>query len=271
MTSALRTAFTELKPLRAGTTTIRKHDGSPQSEADLLLQRLLVGLIEEFEDEPCVIAEEGVNTLIGRQRSCGTVWVIDPLDGTSQFLNRDASQFCATVAVLHEGHPVAALVYCPELGRGPSEVVISVTGPGCPALVNGSPAKLARESPSRSVVSATRGMRAAARSSDALLPGEVKLRATSLTIDMVRTALDLSGPTGLDPFRGFYRADQRAWDALAGIVIGDSAGLVAVDLNGNPLTPLPPGFLEAVEPTFPAVLLAEEGDVTDLRALFGAR
>ncbi|MGB7686041.1 MAG: inositol monophosphatase family protein [Solirubrobacterales bacterium] len=270
ITSALRVAFAELTPLR-GKGAVRKRDGSPLSAVDLVLQRLLVEIIEEVEEEkPCVVAEEHLNTVLGRERRCRRVWVIDPLDGTSQFLDRGSIEYCTTVTVLHGRDPVACLIYCPELGRGKSEVVISVAGPGSPVLVNGLPARLAsRGSSTRGAFSATRSKQESSRPFEARLGDEVKLRATSLTIDMARSALDLSDVSALGPFKGFYRANERAWDALAGIVVACASGLAAVDLCGSPLTPLADGFLEAAEPTFPNVVLADKDDVRDLLALLG--
>lgn len=96
----------------------------------------------------------------------------------------------------------------------------------------------------------------------------MKLLATSLTIDMVRTALDLSASTGLFPFNCFYRTDQRVWDALSGIVVARSSGLAAADLQGNPLVPLADDLFEVAEPIFPSVVLAEKEEVERFLALF---
>lgn len=267
--AALRVEFERLGPER-GKEVMRKGDGSPLSEVDLALQRLLVGFAEGVEGSPCVVAEENLNTVLGREGSCRSVWVIDPLDGTSQYLTPGSTEYCTTIAVLHGGDPVACLVYCPELGPEGSELVVSVAGPGAPVLVNGSPARpLSNDCRKRSAISATRGKHESPRPFEAGRPEEVKLRATSLTIDMVRCALDLSAVSPLPALRAFYRRDQRAWDALAGIVVANSSGLAAVDRHGSPLTPIPTGFLEATEPTFPSVVLAAKDEVGDFLTLLG--
>lgn len=267
--SALRVEFERLTPER-GKAAMRKGDGSPLSEVDLALQRLLVGFVEGVDDSPCVVAEENLNTVLGREASCRRVWVIDPLDGTSQYLDRGSTEYCATIAVLHGGDPVACLVYCPELGPEGSELVISVAGPGAPVLVNGSPARpLSRGCRRRGGISATRGRREPPRPLEAGQREGVKLRATSLTLDMVRCAVDLSDVSPLPALRAFYRRNQRAWDALAGIVVASSSGLAAVDQRGKPLIPIAAGFLEATEPTFPSVVLADQDDIQGFLALLG--
>lgn len=270
--AALSRAFADLQPQRRAMAVSRKEDGSPLSNADTALQERLLELIRALEPNPCVVGEEEVNTLAGREHRCPRTWVLDPLDGTTQFLDPAGTEYCSTVAVLHGNMPVACLVYCPQLSRTGSEVVISVDGPGQPPMVNNSPAEPVPRSSGLlpGSVSATRARRDPPRSFESKLEqaGTVtKLRATSLSLDMARTCLDLSGPTGLNSFRWFHRADQRAWDGLAGIVLARAAGLAAVDLRGTPLTPLPDGFLEDPEPVFPHTVLAigdEIGSVLEL-------
>jgi 3'(2'), 5'-bisphosphate nucleotidase len=213
-----------------------------------------------------VVAEEEVNTLTGRELRCPRTWVLDPLDGTSQFLDPAGTEYCSTVAVLHGNMPVACLIYCPQLSRDGSEVVIAVNGPGQPPIVNNSPAEPMPRSGAATPdsVSATRARRDPPRSFESKLAEAgtmTKLRATSLSLDMARTCIDLSGPTGLHSFRWFHRANQRAWDSLAGIVLAHAAGLAAVDLRGASLAPLPDGFLEDPEPVFPHTVLASGDEI----------
>jgi 3'(2'), 5'-bisphosphate nucleotidase len=44
------------------------------------------------------------------------VWIIDPLDGTRDFIER-TGQFAVHIALVHEGRPVVAVVACPEAGK----------------------------------------------------------------------------------------------------------------------------------------------------------
>jgi 3'(2'), 5'-bisphosphate nucleotidase len=44
------------------------------------------------------------------------VWIIDPLDGTKDFINR-TGEFAVQIALTHLGHPVLAIVACPGLGK----------------------------------------------------------------------------------------------------------------------------------------------------------
>jgi fructose-1,6-bisphosphatase/inositol monophosphatase family enzyme len=271
MASALRAAFAEVGTHRKQPSYL-KTDGSPLSQMDLALQRLLVEIIEEREQDPCVISEEDLNTALGRTQRCRRVWVIDPLDGTSQFLNSDSTEYCTTVTVVEGRVPVACLIYCPELGHGRAELVISVAGPGTPVLVDGDralPASMGRAP--RDLVSVTRGRQESAQPFDARLGDKAKLQATSLTIDMVRVALDLSASSELGPLRAFHRENQKAWDALAGIVVARASGLSVVDRNGDPITPLAENFLEAAEPTFASVVLAEKDDEKDFLELLNTR
>ena len=247
----------------------RKRDGSPLSDADTRIQRLIVEAITTVDSDPCVVAEEELNTIGGHDGDCEQVWVIDPIDGTTQFLKPGGNEYCSAVAVVRGGIPIACLIVCPEISRGGTAAVISVGGPEEPPLLNGVPAP---QRPATALgVSATR-RRGPSRAFERTLRNrgvEVKTRATSLTLDIARTCLDLSATTGLGSFDWFHRADLRAWDALAGIALARSVGLAAVDLKRRPLAPLPHGLLETPDPLFPDAIVCPEGALTQALEMLG--
>jgi len=79
------------------------------SEADLESQRFLIDRIPAADD---ILAEEGSNRDTGARRR----WVIDPLDGTVNFLH-GLPFWCVSLAVVDGGEVVAAVVHAPELGQ----------------------------------------------------------------------------------------------------------------------------------------------------------
>src|SRR6218665_2643841 len=92
-----------------------KNEGrSPVSAADFAandrLQSVLLKarpnygwLSEETDDDPARL-------------SCETLFVVDPIDGTRAFINRE-NTWCVSVAVVHRGRPVAGVLAAPALGE----------------------------------------------------------------------------------------------------------------------------------------------------------
>lgn len=99
-----------------------KHDGSPVTEADLAAHAVLnAGLPTVLPGCP-VVSEEDESSWVHRQ-SRGRFWLIDPLDGTREFLLRNG-EFTVNVALIEDGQAVFGLV-----GR-PTEQEIFWGGPG---------------------------------------------------------------------------------------------------------------------------------------------
>jgi myo-inositol-1(or 4)-monophosphatase len=88
----------------------RKADGTPVSDADLAVNRLLEERLRDaFPDYGWLSEETGDSPeRLERER----IWVIDPIDGTSAFLSGD-SGWCIAVALVEHARPVAAGVYRP--------------------------------------------------------------------------------------------------------------------------------------------------------------
>lgn len=91
----------------------------------------------------------------------------------------------------------------------------------------------------------------------------LKTRTTSQTLDMVRTALDLSEVT-YEPVRFdlFFRTEQKIWDGLAGLCFGAATGLKHSDMYGSPRVPVSPDILGQSEPTFSSTVMGFPEAVT---------
>jgi 3'(2'), 5'-bisphosphate nucleotidase len=63
-----------------------------------------------------VVSEEGEQADRGALRSGEAHWLVDPLDGTKEFLKR-TGEFTVNVALIRGGRPVAGVVHAPVLGR----------------------------------------------------------------------------------------------------------------------------------------------------------
>lgn len=81
--------------------------------ADWEAQRKVLGIIRGRFPEHDVLAEEGVELVSGCEGTSGYCWVVDPLDGTTNFA-RGYPFFSVSVALLLEGEPILGVVYDPQ-------------------------------------------------------------------------------------------------------------------------------------------------------------
>ncbi len=89
-----------------------KGDQSPVTEADQRAEEIiLAGLREAFPDIP-VVAEEEVAAGRIPQTSEGRFILVDPIDGTKEFINR-RQDFTVNIAFIENGIPCAGVVYAP--------------------------------------------------------------------------------------------------------------------------------------------------------------
>ena len=90
----------------------RKLDSSPLTEADIAAHRLLVaGLTPMLPGVP-VLSEESQLPDYEVRGGWHRYWLIDPLDGKKEFVNRNG-EFTVNIALIDEGVPVLGVVYVP--------------------------------------------------------------------------------------------------------------------------------------------------------------
>jgi 3'(2'), 5'-bisphosphate nucleotidase len=95
-----------------------KGDSSPVTEADERAEAvILAGLARLAPDIP-VVAEEAVAAGRVPDITGGRFWLVDPLDGTREFVSRNG-EFTVNIALIEDGVPVLGVVLAPAVG-GPS-------------------------------------------------------------------------------------------------------------------------------------------------------
>ncbi len=100
-----------LAHFRAGVTATLKADGTPVTEADRAVERLLRELVSAARPDDALLGEE-----LGRLGASDRVWILDPIDGTSFFRRRDPN-WRVHVALEVAGSTELAVVTAPALGR----------------------------------------------------------------------------------------------------------------------------------------------------------
>ena len=99
---------------RPGTIEVSsKGDQTPLTEADLAAHRVLEAGLSGLLPGVPVVSEEDEASLVHRS-AAGAFWLIDPLDGTKEFIARNG-QFTVNVALVRDGFPVVGFVYAPVL------------------------------------------------------------------------------------------------------------------------------------------------------------
>ncbi|WP_338847413.1 3'(2'),5'-bisphosphate nucleotidase CysQ [Massilia sp. W12] len=92
-----------------------KSDHSPLTEADLASHRCIMQGLAGFSDLP-ILSEEGGLPEWEVRRQWTRYWLIDPLDGTKEFIKRNG-EFTVNIALIEQGVPVLGVVVAPALGR----------------------------------------------------------------------------------------------------------------------------------------------------------
>lgn len=95
-----------------------KSDSSPLTEADLAAHHIIIDGLKEISEYPCLSEESGEADGIdwAQRQDWGTYWLIDPLDGTKEFINKN-DEFTVNIALIENGKAVLGVVYCPPLDR----------------------------------------------------------------------------------------------------------------------------------------------------------
>ncbi|HSH42880.1 MAG TPA: 3'(2'),5'-bisphosphate nucleotidase CysQ [Arenicellales bacterium] len=98
-----------------GFTVEKKADDSPLTEADLLAHRELAALLARLTPEVPLLSEESEPVLYDIRRRWRRYWLVDPIDGTKEFVNR-TDEFTLNVALIEDGAPVFGAVHAPVAG-----------------------------------------------------------------------------------------------------------------------------------------------------------
>jgi 3'(2'), 5'-bisphosphate nucleotidase len=89
-----------------------KADESPLTAADLRAHALIVGRLAELTPDIPVLSEEAADTPFGERSQWRRYWLVDPLDGTKEFLSRNG-QFTVNIALIEAHAPVLGVVHVP--------------------------------------------------------------------------------------------------------------------------------------------------------------
>lgn len=92
-----------------------KQDASPVTEADEKAEHLILERLSTLQSQFPVVSEEAAAAgYVPEMVQC--FWLVDPLDGTKEFINRNG-EFTVNIALIEDGKPVLGVVFAPALDR----------------------------------------------------------------------------------------------------------------------------------------------------------
>jgi len=226
------------------------------TEVDRASEALIVGAIRARYPDHAIIAEEGS----GVSMSSPYTWLIDPLDGTLNFLH-GLPIFCVSIALLAYNEPLLGVVYDPmrnelfyaERGRGAflngRRLRVSQTPTLARSLLSSGLPYDRFEQPDNNLAELTHL---------AMLVQDIR-RPGSAALDLCAVA---AGRTD-----GHWELGLKPWDVGAGGLIALEAGATVTDWQGEPWRPLGGDRLVATNGLIHADLLAALAEVRRQRSL----
>jgi len=193
------------------------------SQADLAAEHAIRELLRERRPDDGFVGEEGGS----EEGSSGLSWVVDPLDGTVNFLF-GIPQWCVSVAVRDDERTLAGAVYDPN-----RDELFTATHDG-PALLAGPAGTVELKGPTRETDLAT-AMVATGFAYDAdvrAAQAPVLARLVPRVRDVRRmgsAALDLAW-TAAGRYDAYFERTVKQWDIAAGALVCERAGLEVRDL-----------------------------------------
>lgn len=200
----------------------RKHGDMQDlvSRADREVEDLIRSRLKTAFPEDGFLGEEGG----ADDLNAGCLWVVDPIDGTSCFLN-GLHTWCVAIAVLVDGEPTIGVICDPNH----DELFHACSGHG--AWLNDAPMQVhAGESVEKGLVGISNSSRIAPTQITGVITALMEQGSMFVRVGSgaLTTAWVAAGR-----LIGFYEPHMNIWDGLAGVVLVREAGGVSNDFMGN--------------------------------------
>lgn len=91
-----------------------KSDETPLTEADLAANKIITEHLKILTPDLPILSEESNHIEFAERKSWHSYWLIDPLDGTKEFIER-TGEFSINIALIKDHKPILGVVYAPML------------------------------------------------------------------------------------------------------------------------------------------------------------
>ena len=204
-------------------TRTHKEEHGFATEADLASEAYLKKRLGNILPSACFLAEES-----GAEGTGAYCWVIDPLDGTTNFA-QGVPHFSISVALTHNNKPVLGMTYLPIL----DELFHAVTDGG--AFLNGTPIRV-RDAQPADVLLGT-GLAYSGKIRQECCQRVEKLEDYVYALRRMGSAAADLAFVAAGRFHASVHGGLAWWDVAAGIVLVQEAGGVSRNENENRVTP----------------------------------
>ena len=197
-----------------------KSPDNPVTDADLAADSLLKERLRQLIPEAGWLSEETTDSRTRLEKRL--VWVVDPVDGTKEFV-LGIPEFSISVALVEDGVPIIGVIFNPALG----ELFASLRGHGI--KLNGHPVRVSdRTQLEGARIDASRSERK--RGEFKPFEGLLQIQTMgSIAFKLARVSAGLVDAT-------WSRGPKNEWDICAGVCLIEEAGGRIVDLDNEPLT-----------------------------------
>jgi len=238
-TEAARRGAAELEAWRSKFTVTEKFRADLVTDADHASQRVVKEcLLAAFPDHVFLGEEECVGKSNEETRppaNSPPVWVVDPLDGTSNYVH-DVPAYCVSIGLWASGKPLVGVIHDPRM----NEVFTAASGLG--AFMNGKAIKVSTVATLRDAMLST-GFPANYDKAKRNLDAWAKLTEHAQSLRRTgSTALNMAY-VAAGRFDGYWAHDNYAWDVLAGAVLVAEAGGRVTTIDGLLFDPFRPDIL----------------------------
>lgn len=215
----------------AGRTIRRKGYRDVVTETDAVAEAIILDLIRERFPDHAILSEEAGGDPIDNHYA----WVVDPLDGTTNFAHR-IPLFAVSIALLEEGEPIIGVIHDPLR----DQTFVAERGEG--SRVNGTPLRVSQVTDlDRAVVGLDWGHSDEVRAQMLAYLQEVAPRCyTMRALGCAALALAYVAAGWLDSYANLA---LKPWDTAAGILLITEAGGRCSALDGGPYRVDLPGCL----------------------------
>ncbi len=205
-----------------------KGDGSPLTAADRAAQDVIAAGLKQLTPDVPLLSEESAAAAFDERRAWERFWLVDPLDGTREFVNRNG-EFTVNIALIEAGRPVLGVVYVPVLGM----TYYACRGRGAFKHKGAEAPRALRVRPhpdgGKPIVATSRSHPGAFL---AAFLARVGLHATVSMGSSLKFCLVAEGAADLYPRLG----PTMEWDTAAAQCVVEEAGGVVLDRDGRALT-----------------------------------
>ena len=210
---------------------VKKGDSTPLTEADTALHHLITERLRSMAIDIPILSEESEEEEIAARRAWDACWVVDPLDGTKEFIEK-TDQFTINIALTIEGKAELGVISVPCL----SEHWVGVVGNGAAVFLEGEGLSGRAIQASRYAPPAPITMLASHRHSPKRV--EALMNSLSGTFDEVQRVNSGSAVKFCDLVSGAADVYPRTspcseWDVAAGDALVRAAGGSVTDSEGH--------------------------------------